>query len=299
MILHTSCPICESRELKGHAIDTVRNGPHISRVQCVNCKLVFANPMADEKDLNDYYNNYYEKDHYEATRYQDLILDQFKIISALDESSIKGKVRYLNSLKKGSSFLDVGCGLGLGLAYANKLGCELYATEYDSGALEFVNRHFPVKTFRGDVWDAKYPDNSFDFIHISHVIEHVLDPKRYVLEMKRIVKPGGFIAIGTPNILSNLYVLHRWASLLRFKVPDIIDGVEHTFIFPKSVLRSLCEDEGLRVNDHYTHGLGEKMENLINYDIPLNKKFNKLVQNVFQVNQWIICEKVGASKPLL
>jgi len=194
-------------------------------------------------------------------------------------------------LKEESTFLDIGCGLGLGLAYASQLNCKLYATDFDSGALEFVKNHFQVETFRGDIWEAKYPDDFFDFIHISNVIEHVLDPRAYVKEMRRIVKPGGYIAIGTPNISSKLYQFHRWASFLRFQVHDVVDGLEHTFIFPQSVLRSLCQEEGLEVMDHYTHGLGEKLGRLLRYQMPLSKKINRLVQNFFQVNQWIVCRK--------
>jgi len=152
--------------------------------------------------------SYYEKDHYEAVDYKNLILNHFHRIAALNEAEIKKEVRFLNKLG-GTKFLDVGCGLGLGLAYANQLNCELNATEFDTGALGFVKEHFPVNTFQGDIWEAKYPENYFDFIHISHVIEHVLDPKAYISEMKRILKPGGFLAIGTPNMSSNLYRFHR------------------------------------------------------------------------------------------
>lgn len=291
MILHTSCPLCQSESLRGFAIDTVRKGPHISRVQCLNCQLVFANPMADSKELTDYYTHYYEKERYEAVDYKKLILDLFHRIAGLNEAEIRKEARFLNKMEKGSKFLDVGCGLGLGLAYADQFNCELHATEFDSGALEFVQSHFSVKTFQGDIWEAEYPNSYFDFIHISHVIEHVLDPKAYISEMKRILKPGGYIAIGTPNMSSNLYRFHRWSRLLRLQVPDVIDGLEHTFIFPKPLLRELCEAQGLVVEDHYTQNLGEKFSNLVGYKIPLKKKLNRLIQNAFQVNQWIVCKK--------
>ncbi|GAA0877270.1 hypothetical protein GCM10009119_02380 [Algoriphagus jejuensis] len=247
--------------------------------------------MADEKELVEYYTQYYEKDLYEAMDYKTLVEAHFARIKNLTPKTIKDDARYLRCLMEGTKFLDVGCGLGLGLAYANQFGCELSATEFDQGALDFISGHFNVKTFRGDVWSAGFPDDTFDFIHISHVIEHVLDPRAYVLEMKRIVKPGGYIAIGTPDISSSLYTLHRWTKLLRLQVPDVIDGLEHTFIFPKPVLRSLCEAEGLHVVDHYTHSLGEKLGNLIRYKMPLTQKINRLIQNFFQVNQWIVCRK--------
>ncbi|WP_223271827.1 class I SAM-dependent methyltransferase [Algoriphagus ratkowskyi] len=247
--------------------------------------------MADSQELTDYYTNYYEKEHYESVDYKNLILNHFSRISVLKEAEIKKEARFLKKLETGSKFLDVGCGLGLGLAYANQHNCELFATEFDTGALNFVKQHFPVETFQGDIWEAKYPENYFDFIHISHVIEHVLDPKAYISEMKRILKPGGHLAIGTPNMSSNLYRFHRWSRLLSMDIPDVIDGLEHTFIFPKKLLKEICEEQGLKAIDHYTHNFGEKFSNLIRYKMPLKKKLNRLVQNAFQVNQWIVCIK--------
>ncbi len=291
MILYRKCPLCSSKDLKAFAMDLKRKGPHISRVKCQSCQVVFANPMADEKELVDYYQNYYEKDLYDATNYKNIILDHFRRIKILDIQAIKEEARYLSELKPGNRFLDVGCGLGLGLAYANQLNCELFATEFDSGALEFVKEHFPVNTFEGDIWEAKYPDSYFDFIHISHVIEHVLDPIAYIREMKRILKPGGFLVMATPDISSALYSLHRIIYLMLLQVPDIIDGLEHTFIFPKKTLAALCKKEGLMIENHYTYNFGEKLGNLMNYKMSLIKKINRLVQNAFHVNQMIVCRK--------
>jgi len=101
MILYRECPICGSESLKGFAIDTHRKGPHISRVQCNKCNLVFANPMADSQELANYYTNYYEKDHYESVDYKNLILNHFHRITLLNEAQIKQEARFLNKLGGG------------------------------------------------------------------------------------------------------------------------------------------------------------------------------------------------------
>ena len=243
MFLHRNYPLFKSQKLKSFAIYLKRKGPHISSVKCLSCGIVFANPMADEHELVDYYQNYYQKDLYEAIDYKNHILDHFNRIKKLDQIGIQ------------------------------------------------VAEHFAVKTYQGDIWGANYPDNLFDFIHISHVIEHVLDPVTYLQEMKRIFKPGGRLAIGTPDSSSALYDIHRIIHLLALQVPDIVDGLEHTFIFPKKTLAHLCEREGLKIEDHYTHNLGEKLKNLISHKMSLAKKINRLLQNAFHVNQWIICVK--------
>lgn len=293
MILYRECPICNSSDLKGYAIDCHRPGPHISRVECQKCKLVFANPMADASELSAYYSNYYEKPQYEKTHYKNLILDHFHRIKSLSPQEIFKEAAYMAHYPDNERFLDVGCGLGLGLAYANRLGFDLYATEFDSGALEFVQEQFKVEVFQGELFDANYPDNHFSFVYISHVIEHVLDPIQYIREIHRILKPGGTMAIGTPNMSSNLYKWYRVIKLLSLQVPLIIDGVEHTFIFPKKLLAKICKNEDFEVVHHFTHGMGEKLQNLLTYKISFNKRMAKLIQNYFQVNQWIICKKPG------
>ncbi len=44
-----------------------------------------------------------------------------------------------------------------------------------------------------------YPNNSFDFIFYHHVIEHVPDARTSLLEIDRVLRPGGLLYIGTPN----------------------------------------------------------------------------------------------------
>mgnify|MGYP005811217769 CR=1 FL=1 len=288
MIIHRACPICQSKNIVGDAIDLYRKGPHISRARCRDCGLVFANPMAEQSDLEQYYNNYYEKEIFDDTDYKNLIKSEIEKIGKLDPSEIKKKALYFSTYQHNGKFLDVGCGLGLGLAYANRLGFELYATEYDQGAIEFVEGKFPVKVFRGDLASANFPDAYFDFVHISHVIEHVLDPKAYLGEMHRVLKPGGTLAIGTPDMSSLLYKGYKWMKHLSLRVPLVIDGLEHTYIFPKALLAALAQEQGFDVKLHYSHGLGEKMGNLFRYKMPLNQKLSRLIQNIFKINQWMV-----------
>ena len=42
-----------------------------------------------------------------------------------------------------------------------------------------------------DITDIRYPDNSFDVIYCSHVLEHVPDDRRAMRELARVLKPVG------------------------------------------------------------------------------------------------------------
>ena len=123
MILHRHCPICKSSALSGYALDTQRNGPHISRVKCDSCGLVFANPMADAQELEKYYTQYYEKARYQESNYKNLILSHFERIACLSVAEIKQEVRFLNKLGGGDevSRCRVRTGLGSRLCQSTEM----------------------------------------------------------------------------------------------------------------------------------------------------------------------------------
>ena len=51
---------------------------------------------------------------------------------------------------------------------------------------------------RMDITDIQYPDDSFDLIYCSHVLEHVLDDRRAMRQMYRVLRPAGCAVIMVP-----------------------------------------------------------------------------------------------------
>lgn len=49
-----------------------------------------------------------------------------------------------------------------------------------------------------DLTDIQYPDNTFDAIYCSHVLEHIPDDRRAMRELYRVLKPGGWAIIHAP-----------------------------------------------------------------------------------------------------
>ena len=51
-----------------------------------------------------------------------------------------------------------------------------------------------------DITDIQYPDESFDVIYCSHVLEHVPDDKKAMREFLRVLKPNGWAMLLVPII---------------------------------------------------------------------------------------------------
>ena len=58
--------------------------------------------------------------------------------------------------------------------------------------------HNPRAMVKMDITDIQYPDNSFDVIYCSHVLEHVPDDRKAMSELRRVLKADGWALILVP-----------------------------------------------------------------------------------------------------
>ena len=86
-------------------------------------------------------------------------------------------------------------------------------------------------------------------------------------------------------------IISRLVRHLQLKVPDIIDGVEHTFLFSKKTLRKVCEEHEFEIIDQFSEKIGESFFQIFKYNMPYSKKLKRLIQSFFNINQWIILKK--------
>ncbi len=56
-----------------------------------------------------------------------------------------------------------------------------------------------IDSTQGDLdLELNAPRRSYDFVHYNHVIEHQFNPLFTLLEIKKVLKPGGILILGTP-----------------------------------------------------------------------------------------------------
>jgi SAM-dependent methyltransferase len=95
--------------------------------------------------------------------------------------------------------LDIGCGSGAFVRRALSLGYRAEGLEFDAKAVAAaVGEGLPVR--EGSLPSTGLALNSYDVITLSQVIEHLHDPIAALLEIHRILKPGGWFWLATPNM---------------------------------------------------------------------------------------------------
>lgn len=108
---------------------------------------------------------------------------------------IKQELAFLNSLIPGR-LCDVGCGLGF-LLSALEGEWVKHGVEISRFAAHHARQWGAVHL--GQLEDARYPNAFFDVVVMHHVIEHLDDPVSAILEVFRILKPGGHLLFATPD----------------------------------------------------------------------------------------------------
>jgi ubiquinone/menaquinone biosynthesis C-methylase UbiE len=98
-------------------------------------------------------------------------------------------------MKNQKKILDVGCGIGLISKEIFELGVpEVHGIDLNPELIKKAKEKFPQGNFvTGNAENLPFEDNTFDCATCHFVLMWVKNPYKAVFEMKRVVKPGGWI----------------------------------------------------------------------------------------------------------
>ncbi len=141
--------------------------------------------------------------------------------------------------------LDVGAARGVFLDLARSRGWTVRGVELSSEGVRVARERFGLEVAETTLEGAGFPDGSFDVVHMSHVLEHLDQPLRSLAEVRRVLKPGGILALEVPNEFGDLLGSVREVLLRR---PRIVYAVPspHLFFFTPATLRRLVARAGFR-----------------------------------------------------
>ena len=224
MKLHdVTCNICSTKDRK--LIFEVERYNIIFKIQqCLNCGLVYLNPRPDSESIEKYYASMYD---------YDAFLRNSEQIRESDEKEIKFIKRYRQS----GNLLEIGCMYGFFLDEARKKGFNTYGVEISQKATEYARKNLGLNVYCGQLENNSFPGRFFDIVFLSHLIEHLEDPKMSLKIISRIIKDDGVLIIKCPNFNSLMSRINRknwwW-----------IAPPEHLYHFTAKTIKTLLDKTG-------------------------------------------------------
>ncbi|MDP6558361.1 MAG: class I SAM-dependent methyltransferase [Pirellulaceae bacterium] len=110
--------------------------------------------------------------------------------------------RFLDRYTTPGRFLAIGCSDGIELLLAERSGWEAEGYDVDEGYMEALRKKLDNPIYSGDLFKLSLPDEHYDCVFMDQVLEHPKNPQDYLREVHRVLRPGGVLFIGCPNIRS-------------------------------------------------------------------------------------------------
>ena len=208
---NSKCLVCGSKvtaEIQG-LFDTrfgIENVWNIGR--CPACGIEQTVPLPSSEELKHLYETYYNFGGEKGTIYSKLRQAFFNSSFYSIYLAIDGDISF-HSVKGSGRLLDIGCNEGRGLSIYQRNGFDAEGLELNEvAAKEARAKGFTVYT---EAVENFQPEQPYDIVVLSNVLEHSLDPKNMLFHVHRILKPGGQVWISCPNSQSWLrYLFGRY-----------------------------------------------------------------------------------------
>ncbi|QQO11261.1 class I SAM-dependent methyltransferase [Breznakiella homolactica] len=235
------CAVCGSETFR-LALDC----GDFSYVRCGSCSLIQMNPQPAAEAVADRYGAAFGSDYleYELANETAFLGLQKKALEDIRFDAIETEI-IRNSPEK-PRFLDVGCATGALLEYIRGRGWVGTGIEICGPSAAYARETRGLDIRELPLEKNRFPEDSFEIVHASHLIEHLNNPRAFTEEVRRILVPGGKFLVTTPNIAGFQAKLfrERWRSAI----------FDHLYLFSRETLKKLLEQSGFTVTKTVTWG---------------------------------------------
>ncbi len=226
------------------------NGISVSVMKCRNCQLIYSSPLPVPHDIADHY-GVPPEDYWYA--------DYFNVDPNYFSLEI-GVLKKFAEIKPGMKSLDVGAGLGKCMIALENIGFDAYGFEpskpfYDRALSKMGIKEEKLKW--GMIEDVDYPAESFDFITMGAVVEHLYHPSNAIEKAYGWLKPGGIIFIEVPS--SRFLMQKLLNTFYRLTGTNYVSNISpmhqpyHLYEFSYRSFEKLAEKIGYKIIYHQYH----------------------------------------------
>ena len=113
----------------------------------------------------------------------------------------------------------------------------------------------PLADVKADICDLPFDDNTYDIIFCNHVLEHIPNDKKAMLELYRVLKPGGMAILQIPQDLSRATTFEDNSITDPKKRAEIFGQYDHVRVYGRDYFDKL-RSIGFKVEEvNYTNQL--------------------------------------------
>jgi SAM-dependent methyltransferase len=139
----------------------------------------------------------------------------------IDRGNFSSNLHFLKKtglLDRNKRILEIGSGVGHLVNYLFHEGYQIEGTDVNQEYINFAQREFGLSLSHMNGEKLDYPDQNFDLVLSFDVFEHIPDSNRHLQEVKRVLKPGGYYLLQTPNKFTNApFGIIKNRSLSKYK----------------------------------------------------------------------------------
>lgn len=237
--------------------------------ECERCSLVQALPRPESSVLDAYYVSDYRRAAFTGSDVANLSDFPMDNLFYYNRGRSVSELIAQHSRLERPRILDIGAGWGhvlhaLGERYPDSTRL---AIEYSDVCVEHL-RALGIEVITQPVEEVlPRLDRRFDLIVVSHVLEHLLDPRTILRLIHDVLAPGGILYVEVPNIpvefLSH-YPDHMWSG--RFDEP-------HITFFTADTLRDLMGATGLNLRFCDSAGPAYALISRLRFQLPPLRSF--------------------------
>ena len=251
--MHSACPICDTPSQYEYSGRDLMFDLHTryDYFVCPECACVFQSPIPGMDVIASFYPETYTVfDQENRTRNISKLRKAF-LQSTRGYDHLRSPLPYrllaafmalfqqstTPAWEGGGRLLDVGCGNGRFLTSMRTLGWDVQGVEFSETGMKAC-RMSELLVHHGDLASARFSDGGFELVTVGHVIEHVPEPRPFMAELTRILRPGGRLVVETP---SSEALGRQWFNTYWYAN----DVPRHLFLFSPANLERLGAGCGL------------------------------------------------------
>lgn len=212
MIHHNNCPVCNCPEITFYisCTDHLVTGKDFDLYKCRECDFLFTQDYPEEFEIGSYYDSSEYISHSDSDK--TIFEKGYQFARKLMLNRKKSIIRKASRLNCGS-ILDIGSGTGHFMNAMKIAGWQTKGIEINKSAREYSASKFGLNVIPPEEIST-LPDKEFDIISMWHVLEHFHNPGNYLMEVRRLLKPGGTVLVALPNNSSadSKHYSSEWAA---------------------------------------------------------------------------------------